>query len=58
MSAFGAGTNLYSTNTPSKIVAEAKVGDLDVITCATETVLSFNGARVKVDTDENIGVAN
>lgn len=55
MSAFGAGTNLYSTNTPSKIVAEAKVGDLDVITCATETVLSFNGARVKVDTDENIG---
>ena len=55
VSAFGAGTNLYSTNTPSKIVAEAKVGDLDVITCATETVLSFNGARVKVDTDENIG---
>lgn len=52
---YGAGTNLYSTNTPSKIVAEAKVDDLDVITCVTEAVLSFNGARVKVDTDVNIG---
>ena len=55
LTGFGAGTNLYSTNVPAKIVAEAKVGTLDVITCATETVLSFNGARVKVDTDENIG---
>lgn len=52
---FGAGTNLYSTNVPAKIVAEAKVGDVDVVSCVTETVLSFNGARVKVDTDENIG---
>ncbi len=52
---FGAGTNLYSTNVPAKIIAQAKVGDLDIVSCVTETVLSFNGARVKVDTDENIG---
>ena len=52
---YGAGTNLYSTNVPAKIIAGAKVGDMDVVSCVTETVLSFNGARVKVDTDENIG---
>ncbi len=55
LSGFGAGTNLYSTNVPAKIIAGAKIGDLDVVSCVTETVLSFNGARVKVDTDENIG---
>ena len=55
MLGFGAGTNLYSTNVPAKVIAGAKVGDLDVVSCITETVLSFNGARVKVDTDVNLG---
>lgn len=55
ISAYGAGSNLYSADVPSKIVTSGVVDGVDVVTCATETVLSFNGARVKVDTDEFIG---
>lgn len=55
VSAFGAGSNLYSADVPSKIVTSAEVDGVEVVTCATETVLSFNGARVKVDTDEYLG---
>ena len=52
---YGAGTNLYSNAVPAKFVAQSKVDGVDIVTCVTETVLSFNGARVKVDTDENLG---
>lgn len=52
---YGAGTNLYSNAVPSKFVVSGKVEGVDIITCVTEAVLSFNGAKVKVDTDENLG---
>lgn len=51
----GAGSNLYSADVPSKFVGSAVVDGAEVVTCVTETVLSFNGARVKIDTDEFIG---
>ncbi len=51
----GAGTNLYSTNVPAKMIGQDNIQGVEVISCVTEAVLSFNGARVKVDTDENLG---
>ena len=53
----GAGTNLYSTDVPARIIAEAPVDGVDIVSCVTETILSFQGARVKVDTDEDLGPA-
>ena len=55
MLGYGAGTNLYSTDVPARFIGSSKVEGTDVITCVTEAVLSFSGARVKVDTDENLG---
>lgn len=55
MLGLGAGSNLYSADVPSKFVGSAVVDGVEVISCVTETVLSFNGARVKIDTDEFIG---
>jgi len=55
MLGFGAGSNLYSCDVPSKVVASGVVDGVEVISCVTETVLSFNGARVKIDTDEFLG---
>ncbi len=53
----GAGTNLYSADVPSRVVGRAEVEGVPVITCTTESVLSFAGVRVKIDTDEEIGPA-
>ncbi|MDL2226123.1 4Fe-4S binding protein [Deltaproteobacteria bacterium OttesenSCG-928-M10] len=53
----GAGTNLYSAEVPSRVVGRAEVEGVPVITCTTESVLSFSGVRVKIDTDEEIGPA-
>ncbi len=55
MLGFGAGSNLYSADVPAKVISSAVVDGVEVVSCVTETVLSFNGARVKVDTDEFLG---
>lgn len=52
---YGTGSNLYSTDVPAKVIASRMVDGVEIVTCATETVLSFNGCRVKIDTDEFIG---
>ena len=52
---FGAGSNIYSTDVPSKLVVSDVIDGVEFVTCASETVLSFNGCRVKVDTDEFLG---
>lgn len=55
LTAFGAGSNLYSADVPAKVIGSAVVDGVEIVSCVTETVLSFNGARVKVDTDEFLG---
>ncbi len=55
MLGYGAGTNLYSTDVPAKVITSRVVDGVEIVSCVTETVLSFNGARVKIDTDEFIG---
>ena len=55
MLGYGVGSNLYSADIPAKVIASAKVDGVEVVSCVTETVLSFNGARIKVDTDEFLG---
>ncbi len=52
---YGTGSNLYSTDVPAKIIASKVIDGVEIVSCVTETVLSFNGCRVKVDTDEFIG---
>ena len=52
---FGAGSNIYSTDIAAKCTAGAKVEGVDIVSCVSETILSFNGARVKIDTDEFLG---
>lgn len=55
MLAFGVGSNLYSADVPAKVIAGGNVDGVEIVSCVTETVLSFNGARIKIDTDEFIG---
>lgn len=52
----GAGTNLYTTNVPARYVVEDVIDDVEVVTSVTESVLSFSGVKLKIDTDENIGL--
>ena len=55
MLAYGVGSNLYSADVPAKVIAGGNVDGVEIVSCVTETVLSFNGARIKVDTDEFLG---
>ena len=50
---FGAGSNIYSTDIAAKCTAGAKVEGVDIVSGVSETILSFIGARVKIDTDES-----
>ncbi len=53
LTAVGSGTNLQKA--PARIMAEATVDGVDVVTCVTEAVLSFSGLEVKIDTSDYIG---
>lgn len=57
MLGLGAGSNLYSADVPARFIGSDTIDGVDVITCVTEAVLSFSGAKVKLDTDEEIGLA-
>jgi hypothetical protein len=51
--AVGSGSNLQMA--PARIIANAVVDGVDVVTAVTEAVLSFSGIEVKIDTSDYIG---
>lgn len=51
----GSGTTLYTTNTPARFMGGANLDGVEVVTAVTESVLSFGGVKLKIDTDENLG---
>ncbi len=57
MLGLGAGSNLYSADIPARYIGCDTVDGVEVITAVTEAVLSFSGAKVKIDTDDEIGPA-
>ena len=57
MLGLGAGSNLYSADIPARFIGSDTVDGVEVVTAVTEAVLSFSGAKVKLDTDEEIGPA-
>ena len=57
MLGLGAGSNLYSADIPARYIGLDTVDGVEIVTAVTEAVLSFSGAKVKLDTDEEIGPA-
>lgn len=57
MLGLGAGSNLYSADIPARYIGKDTVDGVEVVTAVTEAVLSFSGAKVKLDTDDEIGPA-
>lgn len=57
MLGLGAGSNLYSADVPARYIGMDTVDGVEIVTAVTEAVLSFSGAKVKIDTDEEIGPA-
>lgn len=57
MLGLGAGSNLYSADVPARFIGRDTIDGVEVVTAVTEAVLSFSGAKVKLDTDEEIGPA-
>jgi len=53
----GAGTKkgLLAGFLPAPYIVYDRVGDIDIVTCATEAPLSYSGLIVKIDTDFYIG---
>lgn len=50
----GAGTTSPDSR-PAPFIMQDKVGDVDVVTCVTESPFTVNGMKVKIDTDSFVG---
>lgn len=54
VTAIGAGTT-YPDYKPAPFIVSSTVDGLDMVTVVTESVFSYCGAKVKIDTDRHIG---